>query len=341
MNSVSKNVNGINITVDYRTELLGVLMLIGDYRKKFPHLFINYDNKFYVDSIINRFEKYKDDDVVKMFDQIVEAHSFNYDAPFCLFLQLDNELNINLLDDYTFINRLQSDNKIYVFIKKLNDFAKRIDFQKFYRNNRKLYEEWINNISGAFQKYEILKFLNEYYGYLSESNFVVDINAFTTNGAYGCNLDNKVVCCYPVFEEMKKNKLFDSEAKEIYILETIIHEFSHGYVNSITDKYNILNKNTNLFDNIRDEMIKQAYPYDSHIINEHIVRAISARYIYLVYGDKELYKQCIENNKKSGFIYIDNIIDSLINYENNRDKYKTLVEFYPEIIENIKKYIKK
>ena len=35
-----------------------------------------------------------------------------------------------------------------------------------------------------------------------------------------------------------------------------------------------------------------------------------------------------------GFIYIKNVIDSLIFYENNRLLYRRLKDFYPNIIEN-------
>ena len=85
-------------------------------------------------------------------------------------------------------------------------------------------------------------------------------------------------------------------------------------------------------------MKKQAYPYDTQIINEHVIRGIEARYIYLIYKDEKWYKERIQNEKNLGFKYIDVIISSLTEYENNRATYKTLDEYYPKIIENIKKY---
>mgnify|MGYP004497783471 CR=1 FL=1 len=336
MQGIIRKVNKINITVDYRTELLGVIMLISEYHNKYAHLFLNYDNnKFYVDMIIKHFVKYKNEEVIKIFDEIVKKHSFNYDAPFCLFLQLNNQFNTVELDDYTFKNRLQSDNNIYYFISKLDDFSKKINFEDFYNNNKKFYQSWIDNISGAFEKYDISNFFKNYYGYLNEKEFVINLTAFTTNGAYCCNLKDRIVCCFPVFEEMKKDKLYDSSSKEKYILQTPIHEFSHGYVNPITDKYDILNQTTNLFVDIKENMKKQAYPYDTHIINEHIVRGIEARYIYLIYKDKNWYKKRIREEKEIGFKYIDSIIKSLIYYENNRSIYKTFDKYYPLIIENI------
>ena len=338
MKSVEKIVNGIKITVDYRTELLGIIMIIGKYHEKYPDLFRDYENKFYTDMISQKFNQYKNEDAVTMFDKFVEKHSFNYDAPFSLFLQLDEDLKINKLDDYTFKDRLQSDSEIYNYIIILQEFAKKINFKDFYENNIQLYNSWIDNISGAFKKYNISNFFYNYYGYLNKKEFVINITAFTTCGAYCCDLEKKIVSCYPVYRKMKKDKLFDSKDNEKLILQNPIHEFSHGYVNPITDKYNILNKKTNLFDDIRDTMKKQAYPYDTQIINEHIIRGIEARYIYLIYKDEKWYKERIQNEKNLGFKYIDVIISSLTEYENNRATYKTLDEYYPKIIENIKKY---
>ena len=44
MDSIQKHVNGINITVDYRTELLGILMWLSGYTTRLPHLFSEYEN---------------------------------------------------------------------------------------------------------------------------------------------------------------------------------------------------------------------------------------------------------------------------------------------------------
>lgn len=343
LESIIKEINGIKITVDFRTELLGIIMIIGNYKEKYPFLFNNYENKFYVDNIIKEFHQYKEDKVIKDFDELVENHSFNYDAPFTLFLQLDNNLKVDKLDNYIFNDRLNKDSKVYDFIAELNNFAKKINFKKYYQSNLELYEKMLNNISGAFKKYNITKFFKNYYGYLNEKELIINLTPFTTDGGYCCNLEDKIISCFPIYKEMKKEKLYDSTKKEKYIIQNPLHEFSHGYVNPITEEYKILTEKTNLFDDIRDTMKKMAYPYDTEIINEHIIRGIEARFIKLKHQDDAWYTKRIEQEKDLGFIYIDTIIDSLITYENSRDKYKTLKEFYPEIIKNIitKKEMKK
>ena len=86
MESVSIQVDDINIEVDYRTELLGIIMWRSNYHKKYDMLFQKYGNKFYIDEIIKNFEKFSNHKVIKDFEKIVDCHGFNYDAPLDLFL---------------------------------------------------------------------------------------------------------------------------------------------------------------------------------------------------------------------------------------------------------------
>ena len=44
---------------------------------------------------------------------------------------------------------------------------------------------------------------------------------------------------------MKKDKLYDSKGNEKYLIQTPLHEFSHGYINPLTDEYKLATeKNT-------------------------------------------------------------------------------------------------
>ena len=54
MKSIEKNIEKITITVDYRSELLGIIMWLSDYHNQFPHLFQPYANKFFTDNIIQK-----------------------------------------------------------------------------------------------------------------------------------------------------------------------------------------------------------------------------------------------------------------------------------------------
>ncbi len=342
MNSFSKKVGNITITIDYRIELLGIIMHISDYSKELPHLFVEHENKFYMDRIKEKFLKYKNEEVVKIFDSLLIKHSFSYDAPYALFYELNEDFECNKLSDYVFKSRLGSDELVYEFISKLKPFAEKINFEEYYNSNKEEYLKYINSIASAFEMYDISKFLFSYYGYGEDKKFFVNPIAFASDGAFGVMLeDGAIYSSIPVYKNSKRENLFDYTSREKSIVKTSVHEFSHGFVNKINEKYGLIDNDSNIFSNIFEVMKKNAYGSNYSILNEFIIRAIVARYILITYKDEEHYKKEIERTKEWGFIYIDNIIESLIEYENNRDKYKTLDEYFPIMVNNLINYIKK
>ena len=203
MKSIEKNIEKITITVDYRSELLGIIMWLSDYHNQFPHLFQPYANKFFTDNIIQKFNEFKKEPAILEFNELVKKHGFSYDAPISLFLQINENFDCNDVNDYILKERLMP---------------------------------------------------------------------YTTEGAYCCYTNNKIYACFPVSKKTKKKNLFDTTNREKNIIDTVVHEFCHSYINPITQKSKI-NLPINFFDKIKSQMNKIAYTNDYSIINEHIVRA--------------------------------------------------------------------
>ena len=86
-----------------------------------------------------------------------------------------------------------------------------------------------------------------------------------------------------------------------------------------------------LFEEVQDDMANQSYSGVETFLDELIVRSVVARLINKYEGE-EYYKNVIEYEKGIGFIYIEEVCNSLENYENNRDKYPTFESYYGEII---------
>lgn len=115
----------------------------------------------------------------------------------------------------------------------------------------------------------------------------------------------------------------------------LIHEFSHGIINDLTDKYSEIYKDIE-FDDIMEKMKSLAYGTKKTIINEHIIRAIECVYVNKYYGDNAKNK-IKEWEKEMGFKYIESCINSIEEYMNNLDKYKTFEEFFPTILTSLTK----
>ena len=81
----------IQVKVDKRTELLGIMLLISDYSKKNSKLIEECGNKDYRDSILKNFSKFKEDITIKLLNYIINNYCFNYDAPIYLISQLNED----------------------------------------------------------------------------------------------------------------------------------------------------------------------------------------------------------------------------------------------------------
>lgn len=341
MENISKKCGNIVITVDYKVELLGIIMWLSDYHNTYNELYTIYENKFYIDNLIAKFSQYKDDDVVKEFETIVKKHEFNYDAPYALFLELDNHFKAKTLDNYVF-DRLDKDESIFKFIDKLEAFAQKINFEKYYNSNINEYQKYVENIVKILKEKNIEAFLKNYYGYTSTKEYHICLLPFASDGSFFCETNNGAYTCIPVYSTMKKDNLFElTKGMARQFLDTLVHEYSHGIIDPLTEKYKSLVEEAHLFEDIKEQMSNQAYPTDSEIMNEHIIRAIETRFMHLVYQDDLWAKKRVEYDEKLGFIYLKDIIQSLIIYEEKRDKYKTFDLFYPEILDKLKEHKKK
>jgi hypothetical protein len=67
-------------------------------------------------------------------------------------------------------------------------------------------------------------------------------------------------------------------------------------------------------------------------VNEHIVRAI-AIYLAAKLGEKEYASKHLDYDMKIGYKYLPALLDKFQYYEKHRDIYKTINDFYPELIE--------
>lgn len=340
--NVHDKVGPIEIRVDRRTELLGIIQIISNYKKKYAKLLEKRGNKKYIEEIEEKFNIFKNHEVIKLFDEIIANNNFGYDAPISLFLQLNDDFTHNELDEYPYKTRLNSDKKVIELLKLLPDFVKEIDFDSFYISNNSRYKRFISCVKDQVDGNHILDYINSYYNLKTNKIFIVNLIPFQTNCNYGTENNNYIysnIACHA--KSNNEDEIYLSVNKVNYLPYLLFHEFSHSYINPLTDKYNLIDEKDDIFKNIFNQMDKQAYGSNITIINEHIIRALTLRYRLYANNDIEEYNKGIELEEKLGFIYIRNIIDSLIFYENNRDKYENIDKFYTEIVKNIKKTVKK
>ena len=111
--------------------------------------------------------------------------------------------------------------------------------------------------------------------YLRKS-FICPLNG---NNNYGLRLksSNDKYDLYPVIcgEGKYRERFFDN---------VILHEFNHSFVNPLTEKYrDKVELSKKLFEPIREFMTSKAYGEWKITLDEHIVRAVTARMMEILF----------------------------------------------------------
>jgi hypothetical protein len=113
------------------------------------------------------------------------------------------------------------------------------------------------------------------------------------------------------------------------------HEFSHTVVNRLTQAHwGQLKALDHLIDPIAEQMDNAGYgsEWAQVVVNEHVIRAIEIRLAYRQFGT-EARAEKLKEEKENGFRYVEPLARELKAYENNRDKYPTLADFYPRLVD--------
>ncbi|QAT62368.1 DUF4932 domain-containing protein [Acidilutibacter cellobiosedens] len=337
INVVKYEEGKVTVSVDSRIELISIIQTLAGVK----HLTrLTFD---YKDDVLDYFNEYKDHPAVKLFKEY-DSKGFNYQRPMYFILccnynkgllSFDEEL-YNKQDQLDFNIFSKDKNKIDNFIHQLNDFISASKFDNFFDSNKNRYAGYISNYEKIVNIVDAKKRLEQYYG-VGQKSYNVILVPLILAGGYGINIKNEeklndIYCIMGPIDMKNNDLLFYIENLPKYIE---YHEFSHSFVNPLFSKNkNKINENyklSKLLEKVGGDMKRQDYGNIEGFLNELIVRSVVARLISKYEGEED-YKRVIEFEKEKGFIYIEEVCNSLENYEKNRDKYPTFESYYGEII---------
>lgn len=337
LESISKTVDSLKVSIDPRMELLSAVQINADYPFLSPYDF-QYKNK-----MIKYFSKHKNHEAVKLHEEFLKK-GFAYDAPVELMLNLSEELKLeNSIDDSNIMKIMESNENLNCFIDEIRQYYNETNFAKFYSENTELYNIILDEVVENIRDRKIIKKFEDYYGY-KQNSYNIILSPVVINGGYGIRINNNKneYDCYTVFGTMEvRNQLPTFYAKVSYkgytcdyiFIMLIWHEFGHSFINPLTKKYiDQVNKYKRLYEPIAEKLKVQGYGDWKSFVNEQIIEAIVARLTSIHCNKKDAEISLEINRDIKGLIYIDEIYNRLEKYENNRDKYPTLNDFYPEFI---------
>lgn len=332
------NPSYLNIEVDPRIELLAVVQHFTTWADK-NHTKFNIGYKY---DINNYFSNYRNHIAIQKCQALINS-GFTYDAPVAFILYHGNPPELNQLVPYSnyLIIRAGGESNLKDFAEKLRSFAIETNFMKFFESKRKFYNHLQNEIIRNLDNVNYTNLLENYFGEKKHSYNIIPAPLFHAGG-YGAKvLNDGKEDIYNITgpkNYLNGNLTFGNKEDILYIL---LHEFSHSFINYITEKYSTeINNSKSLYEPIKEKMQLQGYNNWQSCVNEHLVRTVVARIVLQLMGESS--KNSIINKEiNNGFIYILKLDSLLSEYENNRNKYPTFESFYPKIIELFNSLIEK
>jgi hypothetical protein len=324
---VSETEGKLNITVDPRMELLSAVQVISEYPT------IN-RKPSYSNDLKQYFGKYSNHEAAKMTASLAREYGFVYDAPVNLMLCLSQAPELKAVHPFSdrLIERAGGKENLEKYSAALNEFAIYSHFYEFWEGNKPYYQKMVEYTAADLAGFNPVGKLEAYYNETKNSYTVTLSPSFA--GGYGIRIPvsnggTDIYGCLNV-SEIKDGILYFSQRGLSYFLW---HEFSHSYVNPLTDTFNEkINKSSGLYEPLESEMKLMACHNWENCVNEHIIRAVFIRLLTL-YGNKNEAEVQLEKEKSLRFAYVKPIIEKLKQFEQQRDKNNiTFTEYYPTLI---------
>lgn len=316
----------VRVVVDPRVELMTVVQLLTNYPVLTQH-----DSPYRRD-VKAYFSRFQHHPVMGVFNEMSQR-GFAFDAvPVSVLAFTDPpELEPRVAVPEHAVERAGGRERLDQFMAELRSFAKQSDFRSFFEAHRGTYEQVIENARPAAEK--AVSALARYSGKDLKGGTIV-LGPLLHDGGFAAFYEKPdgTVEAIALMGPRGVENGFHVYGSATQIAGLTTHEFSHTFVNPLTERHwGELEKYAALYEPIAEKMKAQAYPLWKHTVNEHIVRAVVIRLAYLEggqeVGDKELQRQ-----KDRGFQYVEALVERLKEYEAARDKYPTITEFYPRLV---------
>lgn len=240
----------------------------------------------------------------------------------------------------------KDDEEIDSFIKGLKSFYKDTNAKEFFDNDKGL----INSIK-SYVKYNIkdsrlielikrteeyVNTKNKYFGDLPieyETVLTVFRPSMASFYSYKTHSTNKIV----TFQSPNDFTCDPYKLDINYMVENVIHEYLHSYINTpiyhiATSKCTDTNK---YYTRLTENTLYRNMPLYRQV-DEYIVRAIEGRIYTQVFGKEYTFNRLLNKEIRfGGFERLDEIYNYLSNYEIDRNKFPTIDDFLPGLVEKL------
>jgi CubicO group peptidase (beta-lactamase class C family) len=326
--------NQINVGVFPQVELISIVQTISRYPSVFSFLMAN-DSSGYKTEVINHFQSFQNHPAVQMFNRLsLQPRMLNFSAPSFIMLHASEKLELRTdieQDDFVF-QRAGGMDSLKVLLENLQDFAGKSGFNVFFLQHHHYYRTIIKNTVQNLGQTNYISELENFYGKQQKSYNIALVSLYNHVG-----FGNSLLCpdgrreIYNVMGPQKVENELPIFGDENFLKYMIRHEFSHPFVNPLTEKYwdYISDYSTN-YDSIPEVARKNVCGDWQECINEFVIRSVTTH--LAAKTSPEEGRNYYEKEKSRGVSYLDSLIKRINIYDLNREKYPTFESFYYAIL---------
>ncbi len=332
----------IQVAVDPRVELLCVVFRLAgnpEYNKA--------PSCPYVREVEEHFGPFKDHAAVQMARILRATHGASYDAVISLAVHVEDA--VSLKERVPFdpqperLDGRWSANNARPFLEQVRAFAKDTKFDSFVAAHQALYTEAAERLRRKLGERDYLAWFDEFFGARPGATFHAVPGLLTGPNCYGAGirLADRAEEIYQVMGVWAH----DADGVPVFgddIRGTVVHEFCHAYVNAVVDRQAAALRAAGevIFPHVREAMAKQAYGNWLTTVKESCVRACVVRHLLKVEGKAAADAETKRQHARQ-FVWMEELVRLLDDYEGERGRYPTFEAFFPRIVEFFNEYAKR
>ena len=325
--------------VDNRVELLSIVFRLAELREYNVKRF-----ELYTDKIEQHFEPYKNHELIEFAKELRHTNGVSFDAVMSMAVYLDEDLNPRVDFSDTIPEKRWGKENAIKFNKLLKEFYTDANCKEFFDENKGLYSETESKFLQVYEQIDS-DWYSSFFGNAPNETFKIVTGLGNGIQSYGpsVNLEDGKREVYAIVGVWR----IDDSGMVVFptreYLPNLIHEFSHSFVNHLVDG-NLLafeESGKKLFEEVESEMTRQNYGRWNTVIYETLVRASVIK--YMQDHDYSPMDVTIETNRQLclGFLWIEDVLNTIEEYDNKRTEYPTLESYMPTIINEFQTYPQK
>jgi hypothetical protein len=323
----------VRVVDDQRAEVIAILFRIAGASD-----FNNGNVQPYIRQLDSAFQPYKNHPVFAEVNRLRNAHGIALSAVTSMAPQITDPL--------TFRERSPIDSpsstldpswhgaEARVFLSEARDFAKVAHVADFLRKQQPVFDSATARTQRLVDTKTHLGWFTKFFSEPSHDLLIISPLLGSSNGNFGANFHDGATHERYAFLGVPSGDAAGFPVLHPETVATLIHELNHSYVNHVLDsvRTRLRRAGDRIFPVVHTAMSGLAYTDAQTMFNESLVRAAVIRYLLTNDGDAAGRRE-MQIQRGLGFVWMDELVALLGQYESNRATYPTFSAFAPRIIQ--------